>query len=159
MKASAIFESEVRAAFRWHDLHAWLLPNTHDGNRYSSKAFAWLRLALREWRTKFIALVDDDAFINVGAVLHDLHVLSREQQSDRRRVRCMVYGGVEWYALERNTGLARFFGYNARQSGFRWRFSHGTYVPRADRRSHPHAQRIEARRHASHIALAPTAFV
>ena len=122
-----------------------LLPHTLDGNRYSSKAFAWLQLALREWQPRFVALVDDDAYIHIGAVLGDLRLLSREQR-ERNRVRCMVYGGVEFYALERNTGQARFYGYNARQAAFRYRFSHGLYIPRAERRKPPHAQRIEARR-------------
>ena len=105
-----------------------LLSDVYEGNGYGTKMFSWMRYALH-LQSLYVASVDDDVYVDVDMILHDLRAL------ESVGLKCIAYGAVEWFAYERNTGKAQAWGYSPRNAGQRWVFHINAYVPRANRSS------------------------
>eukprot|EP00966_Prymnesium_polylepis_P302120 6980031-Prymnesium_polylepis.1 len=91
------------------------LPHVADGDMYATKAFGWLHVALRMTTAHYIALADDDAYVNIAMVTSDLR-LAQDRGLSR-----VAYGAVEWFAYELESGATHSWGFGEKTAAFAWR--------------------------------------
>ena len=79
------------------------------------KAFLFLRQCIHGQKSEYIATADDDSYIVVSRVLADCRAFAS------RGLHGIVYGKIEWFSYERNTGTPTAFGANPLAAAFEWR--------------------------------------
>jgi len=114
---------DSRAIREEHAMHGDLLvlPDAQDGNLYATKGFGWLRVALRRWKPRFVALADDDAYLQVDALVADLRLAMRTLGP---RASQLALGAVEWFGYDRATGRVGGWGRGPSQASHAWRKLH-----------------------------------
>ncbi|KAL1527778.1 hypothetical protein AB1Y20_009163 [Prymnesium parvum] len=96
-----------------------VLPAVQESWSVLHKTLAWIRVAM-EWRPRWVACVDDDAYVRLTLVLSDLLRLAQRNYSR------VMYGPLEWFAFDRKTGILGPWGKNVGHAARSWRAANAT---------------------------------